>query len=100
MKVGSLVECVKGPARQGYQDSLGNTYDFPQPEIGIIYTIRAFTHYLGVNSGILLEEIVNPEINWGLGIYGEASFKTTRFREIQPPMDIKIEDIISEQVTK
>lgn len=88
MQVGSLVELVNDnwPIRQ-------NNEIFPVK--GIIYTVRS----LGIEGGIHLEEIVNQPNHYIQG-YAECEFKVSRFKELQPPIDISmlLEETIKETV--
>lgn len=92
MKIGSLVECILQFKHQpGFEEI---------PVIGNIYTVRdmRITPLNGSDvMGILLEEIVNPLYNFIEG-FSEGSFGEIGFRELQPPMDISIESLISETV--
>ncbi len=78
MKVGSLVECINDTPHLGkWMNNL--------PLIkGNIYTVSGFNHY---GNGIFLEEIIT---DWAYFI--------TYFREIQPPMEINIEELMLEKV--
>ncbi len=89
MKVGSLVECVgikvRNPSR---------IWVYPVPVKNQIYTVRMIK-YDSLNGATIvsLEEIVNPicyrDIEYGYNIED--------FREIQPPMEIKLSDFILEK---
>lgn len=76
MKVGSLVECIRSQGTMHYKPLV----------YGNIYTIREIeTNRKGASGvGVLLEEITNEALINGL----EPSYCITRFREVQPPMDL------------
>lgn len=65
-----------------------------RPVANTIYTIRGFTKDNG-KTGVLLEEIVNPPLHYENGDH-EISFYIKHFRELQPPMDIQISDLLPE----
>lgn len=95
MKVGSLVECIKG--KTGQVIANGEKVFLIQPIIGEIYTIREIRESpfeKGV-IGILLEEIQNPVCSFAY-VTMEPGYNIERFREIQPPMKIDIETLIHE----
>jgi hypothetical protein len=87
MHLGSLVECIKG-----FPVSKRNGLNVP--EKGIIYIIRGF--YPNCDGlGVFLEEVVNPQQHFVQG-YMEPSWDAKSFREVQPPMNIDIENLIHE----
>ncbi len=80
MKVGSLVECI-------YDGLLPHTIQDGENVIkGEIYTISAF---IANGHGVHLEEIISDSIWHG--------FDISRFREIQPPIEINIEELMLEK---
>lgn len=84
MKVGSLVEHV----RAAKHPMIGIT----QLIVGDIYTVREIQNFPS-GTAICLEEVINtrhPLYDFEIG------YNICRFREIQPPMEIKIEDFITE----
>ena len=83
MKVGSLVECINDnwqPRDYGVIYATKNT----------IYTVRDII-IRDNRTGIRLEEIRNKP-----NPITEPAFHIVCFRELQPPMEIKIEKLISE----
>lgn len=87
MKVGSLVVCVKGFS--GDNDA--------KPVIkGKIYTVREVVkHYSWY--GLLLSEIVNPHNEYIDG-YHEPDYMIERFRELDTPTEIKLENILELEI--
>lgn len=84
MKIGSLVEHIRAAKKP--------MCGIVQLVVGEIYTIREIQNF---DSGIAvcLEEVINtrhPLYDFEIG------YNIERFREIQPPMEIKIEDFITE----
>lgn len=86
MKVGSIVECVN--------DSIDSTYAVAVkqsgqifPVKGKIYTVRGFQSTQ--LSNIYLEEIVNSPLKHLGGIIIEVGFRSDRFRELLPPIEIQ-----------
>lgn len=93
MQVGSLVECIESfnnDNRGIYKDIEKN------PIVGNIYTVRNIVE-LNEKIGIQLEEIMNPILKYNDCI-GETFFNIKKFREIQPPMEINIEELMEELV--
>lgn len=92
MKVGSLVECVK-PFLQPA------TYGEKRPKKGLIYTVRSVNIENG-KTYIRLEEIINECFRYraasGAVVYDECEFNSQHFRELQPPMEINISELIKE----
>lgn len=82
MKVGSLVVCV--------DDSPGVLDGGIKLVNGNFYIISAI---ICNGNGVQLEEDNNIPPGTDMSCYG---YYTRRFREIQPPMEIKIEDFITE----
>ena len=91
MKVGSLIECVNG-------NFSPDTYDFVpnRPVKGNHYMVREIRDR-GGNVGILLEEIANPPLKNGKGVFFEPTFKAERFREIDG-LDEAIEELLEENI--
>lgn len=93
MKIGSLVECIN----DNFDPKLHTISLHPVlPTKGKLYTIRHI--FKGYPSGIAcyLEEIksnTNPYFNI------EQGFAINRFKEVQPPMEISIEDILEKVST-
>jgi hypothetical protein len=56
---------------------------FTYPTKGRLYTVREHNNQ---GTGIRLDEIRNPKIEFGAGIM-ENSFNMKRFREVFPPVD-------------
>ncbi len=98
MKVGSIVECV------------GNDKELTKYEmiiyehlikIGCVYPEKNETYVIGgmmeANGlvGIYLEEIINPKVFTTMGLL-EISFDITCFRELLPPMQKEIEELLKE----
>lgn len=87
MKIGSLVELVN-------DNWNNNTNAENYPVKGKIYTVRE----IGVRHEdrvryLLLEEVINPLCP----LFGaEPGWKPSRFRELLPPMEISIEQILEE----
>lgn len=86
MKIGSLVQCIKD-----FPNSKKNGFNVPVK--GNIYTIRAFDNDSQIF--ILLDEVYNKMEAFSDG-YGEPSWLAKNFIEIQPPMNIDIENLIHE----
>lgn len=86
MKVGSLVECINDQYFANQDICTG----FPKK--GSIYTIREI-FASDSDTGVLLDEIVNPLFKFTDGI-AEPGFHIRRFRELQPPMKISIEQFM------
>lgn len=94
MKVGSLIECVSAFTGED------NFYDDQLPIVKNLYVIRGMEQIYG-ETGITVEEIINPVRHFvenGRVIYREVSFLIDKFREIQPPMKISIDEFIEELV--
>jgi hypothetical protein len=93
MKVGSLVELVDDNWRYTNGAKI-------YPIKGSIYEVREVLprdpKIRSVDS-LLLCEIVNPPVNYTAGIY-EPCFNISRFRELQPPMKISIEEFIKIEI--
>ena len=91
MQVGSLVELI---------DDNWNYSDRIVPVKEVIYTVRELPED---RIGILLEEIINKKeycrFPSGKAGYGEPGFIIKRFRELQPPMKISIDELIQEPLT-
>ena len=86
MKIGSLVECINDNWAPTIVDPVFCAHII-FPIKGPIYVVRnIITDKDG--TGILLEEIVNPVEKFPNGEIGEARWGVSRFRELQPPMDI------------
>lgn len=84
MQVGSLVVCIND---KGLHDGVLPVYKDK------IYTIRGVFKYNG-DDGVLLEEIIN-------GMYAdgeEFGYRSDRFRELDTPVSINIEELIYEKV--
>lgn len=88
MQVGSLVQL-----KQGEIISKPNNGEV-LPAHGIVYTIREMS--IDQPVAITLLEIVNPRIR---GNHEEVMFLAVDFIELQPPMTIKLEELISEPQT-
>ncbi|MNT95842.1 hypothetical protein D3C72_2378030 [compost metagenome] len=85
MQVGSLVVCVKSDL---------DNYPHHKPLVlKKIYTIRGMFKDDG-EVGLLLEEIVNIQHPKG----GEIGYNIKRFRELDTPVSINIEELIYEKV--
>lgn len=88
MQVGSLVETII---------TWENKPDRPQVPIqGNIYTIRDIFSITGGETGIRLEEVINPPRQFKQG-FMEVLFRIDRFRELQPPMDIS--ELVEESIS-
>ena len=87
MKIGSLVICARPFEPEDWCPSL--------PEVNEIYTVRGFYSFKD-KTGIYLDEIINPPSHFKLVGFKEPCFNIEKFREIQPPMTIEIENIIYE----
>lgn len=88
MKVGSLVECIANTS------SFDCDRNESVPKKGGIYTVRGI-HPDG--DAIRLEEIVNRPIKYA-DEFGECYFLSSKFRELQPPMNVSelIEELLNE----
>jgi len=96
MQVGSLVECIDSTI--GYIVALGKQIPLSSLSKGSYYTIREIRpcRFSGV-LGVLLEEISNHIVMHKDGSASEGAYNINKFREIQPPMEISINEIISEK---
>ncbi|HQV61586.1 MAG TPA: hypothetical protein PLG08_12460 [Chitinophagaceae bacterium] len=96
MKKGSIVECIND-----HFDEKALTLAKFFPIKGHLYIVRAILlddFSIDQTPGILLEEIVNP-MSWknikGNRYLLEIRFRMSRFREVQPPVDLqKLEESI------
>lgn len=89
MKVGSLVEYL-GANLTEFEKYCVSFYGLTLPVKGEIYTVRGFYN----DKTLLLEEIVNPQAKFKSGETKEPGFQTRLFREIQPPMDEEIAELM------
>lgn len=89
MQIGSLVKCLKG-------FPIAKAQGMNVPIKDNIYTIRGFDND-ECESFILLDEVVNAKDAFIDG-YGEPSWLAKNFKEIQPPMNIDIENLMQETV--
>lgn len=82
MSPGTKVVCIDDSVLLGKEEF--KKYAFPNwIQQGNIYTIRAILDNQGIVPGILLRELVNPEIYIRLlDAYQEPAFRTNRFREL------------------
>jgi len=90
MKVGSLVKCtVEFRCTVPYNEIL--------PQVEMVYVVRAVDTHENT-TGIQLEEIINDEnfymINGKL-VKTECCFDVAHFKELQPPMEIDIEELLT-----
>lgn len=95
MKIGSLVECI-----EGYPGAIScNCYPVKKGDILTVRDIGIYfsTHYGKGYTPIVFEEHKNPLCACGCGC--EMHYDAEDFREIQPPIEIKIESLISETQT-
>lgn len=88
MKVGSLVVCVRGfegdwEAKPVFKDK--------------IYTVRELRKDSFGDDCITLEEVINKVINYSTGSV-EPAYDPSRFRELDTPQSISIEEILEEPV--
>lgn len=95
MKVGSLVECV---ATFDDNQTTAQSWGVRFPIVRNIYTIRDFVTIDGEDF-LRLEEIVNPEIPYLDGNFGEICFDVEAFRELLPPQSINLEELLREEQT-
>lgn len=95
MKIGSIVQLEDDnwniPLKQ-MTEEYGSIYPVKKKD----YTIRSIVSENGL-TGITLEEIVNPKVEWKSG-YHELRFAIQRFRELLPPMKKEIEELM--EITK
>lgn len=82
MRIGSLVVCV---------ESLKDGLIAKDIVKGRIYTVRSF---LEDDSGIRLEEVIN-DLNPFFGL--EQGYLFRRFRELDTPTEIKLENILEKE---
>ena len=87
MKVGSLVEYVDN--RPGLWSHI-----CPMLVIGEIYTIRGFNPHPMCPDSVFLEEIIGAR--WPTDPAYEIGYSISRFREVQPPMKISIDELLKE----
>ena len=93
MRIGSLVENTI-LIDTGNDDCVNFKYNGGIfPVVGNIYTVRGFKKGI-YGLGIYLEEIINPEMPMSEG-RAEPSFIISFFREIQPPMEVKIDELLT-----
>lgn len=86
MHIGSLVECTWGG---GWEDTITREPK-PGPAAGDILTVSGFDKEVY----LMFEEW--PQVDWD----GEQmSFHRKCFRELQPPITVQIEELISETQT-
>lgn len=97
MQVGSLVECIHDFEKEPYYWS---NYNINYPVKNSIYTIREVVirrdKRNDISHGLLLEEIVNAPQLYTDGMV-ENAFHVDAFREIQPPMDIDIQQLLPQK---
>lgn len=89
MQVGSAIKCINDHNWVNKVGYIQHGYNITFPIIGPYYIIRAFCP---VTTGLLLEEIINPQITFESSVH-EPSFRKDRFVEVQPPMAINISEI-------
>ncbi len=95
MKVGSLVVCVDDVFTGEYNEELKRmNVIFPVKDK--IYTVRD-TEMLNGRLCIFLEEIVNRKIQYQ-DCYDEQSWWSRRFRELDTPTEIKLENILELEI--
>jgi hypothetical protein len=87
MKVGSIVECVK-PSNYLTDDI--------HPVVGKIYTVREIN--TNVSTGLRFEEIVNEMKMQHYGFVEEVSFDIKRFRELLPPDEVNLEELLELEI--
>jgi hypothetical protein len=93
MQPGSLVLCIQNHEMKGSNLTLLNAgYVFPTKDN--IYVVRGDNG----QGGIWLEEITNPFVNYVNGGKIEVAFGKWAFSEIQPPMNINLQEFIKEIV--
>lgn len=85
MKVGSLVECVN-------DKPLSYTVPGPMPVVGNIYTVSDI--FKTPMKGLIFIRVDEIELDVKDRPY--IGFDISRFREVQPPMSISIEDFLME----
>ena len=98
MAPGSLVECIAD-----FSNERENLFKSEKvlllllPVKGEIYTVRQVVQVKG-ETGLLLDEINNePYINYQRWV-SEPAFHIKCFRELQGPMQINIEEILTEKI--
>lgn len=87
MKVGSLVVCVRC--------FVGNEEAKPVVK-GKIYTVRDIL-YVDGDYGVMLDEIVNDLAEYREGVL-EPAYTIDRFRELDTPTEISIEEFLTQEV--
>lgn len=85
MDIGSLVECIAN-----FEETESEVIIPIRGNIYVVRDILAFEDGLGV----YLEEIINPKKKYLDAT--ERAFSIKGFREIQPPMQISIENLVQE----
>jgi PhoPQ-activated pathogenicity-related protein len=93
MKIGSIVQLEDdnwNTQLKKDSEEYGTVYPIKKKD----YTIREIVSENGV-TGITLEEIVNPKVEWKSGFH-ELRFAIQRFRELMPPMKNEIAELIAE----
>ena len=95
MKVGSIVQLVDDNWKQPQHSkaiALGITFPVKNKD----YTIRTIDGRSG-GFWLTLEEIINEERQFN-DFYGEPTFSIKKFKELLPPIDINLEEILEELV--
>lgn len=97
MKVGSLVECVINPSSSEYLNTL--TYGAIYPCTGTIYSVRMIRrNYLNTTNLLLLDEIDNTHLIPFTVSKREPGFAIKFFRELLPPMESEIKELLEQPI--
>ena len=96
MRVGSLVVCVDDVFESEYFDMV-KSKGIMFPVKGAVYKVRSFDNVNNIHA-IRVEEIVNRNIIFNDGLVYEQSFKISRFRELDTPTEINLENILKNEL--
>lgn len=102
MKIGSLVCCINNGSDYA-------TYGMLKPTKEAVYTVReivisgtvygkGIVRVTATEDLIYLEELVNQKIDCGYGVLVEPAYCMKDFRELLPPMEKELEELISEDL--
>lgn len=92
MQIGSLVVCVKKDEGGWVASGVDITHKITTPTLNELYVVREVRKEKK-EVGILLEEIINPTFHFmGNGTL-EPAFNAKNFAEVQPPVEIKIDEL-------
>jgi hypothetical protein len=94
MKIGSLVVYIKDIG--GWiANGINITDKVKRPTLNELYVVRDIREEEG-KIGLLLEEIINQTFYFAGNGMLEPAFNEKHFAEVQPPLEIKIEELLHE----